>query len=134
MEQKRPLIVVFVLVVICSVYFSWNYYIEQVNKGKISASGTIEAVEVQVGQKSRDAWKNFSSYEGSNVKKGDVLARIDVDELKARLSSALAARNAAANNDSNARSDYARISSLYDQGMASQSQYDDARTRSKFRP
>jgi HlyD family secretion protein len=121
----------------------------------IQASGTIEAVSVQVSSKSSGDILRLAADEGSRVNKGDLLAEIDHASLDIQLAQARAGvdlaraqlellTNGARPEDlaqaqdaltqanetlRSAQEDYRRMQSLFGQGAATQKQRDDAETR-----
>ncbi len=118
--NKKKLILAVVLIAAAAMsYYGWNLYTDLRLRGKIEASGTIEAIEVQVG--SKVAGRVLARYvdEGSLVKAGDPIALIDVPEIKAQYDAAKARADLA-------ESSYQRIAKLFAEAMASKQQYDDA--------
>ncbi len=128
MGHKPPVIPVLAIIVIAiSVYFAWGYYSESAVRGRILATGTIEAVEVSVGTKVAGRVSEFTAGEGASVNKGDVIAVVDAPELKAQLRSATAAMEAAKLRAEETYNDYERVSDLFEQAMATEQQYDAAK-------
>jgi HlyD family secretion protein len=115
---------------------------------EISASGTIEAVEVSVSAKVGGQIIKMQMDEGSQVKAGDTLALVDRSDLEIQFDQAKANADAAeaqlrftvlgAREEDvaqaeatlkNAQDDLARIEKLFGEGSVSQKQLDDARMR-----
>jgi len=126
--KNRVMIGLFSLILIIILYYSFGFLMGYLNRGKITASGTIDVVEVQVGTKASGKIIELNVDEGSKVNTGDVIAKIDVPEVEASLNAALAAERAAMSRSENAAQDFKRIYNLYESGMASKQQYDSAKT------
>ena len=102
--------------------------------GRITASGTLSAiVTVQVGTQVSGRVSKLNADFNSQVKKGDVVAKIDpqlfeasVQQAQANLMSAQAGVATAAANAVNADKQYARTKALHDQNLAAQSDLDTA--------
>jgi HlyD family secretion protein len=108
-----------------------------------AGSGTLEATEVTVAAQTTGQILRLSKDEGDAVAAGDTLARIDVeklvlqrrqllasiDEIRAGRKPVAEAVRQAADNLENIEKSYKRISALFEQGTATQQQYDDASTK-----
>lgn len=123
--------------------------------GMIEASGTLEAVEVNVSSKVSGQLLQLNVAEGSKVLAGDTLAILDHEMLTLQLQQAVAGvdaaqsqydllRNGAREEDlklaneslvqaeasfATAETDFKRIKELYEQQSVSQKQYEDAESR-----
>ncbi len=116
--------------------------------GAITASGTIEAVEVTVNSKIGGTIVKLAVDEGADVKKGDMLARVDSANLEIQLRQARANTEAAQSqyqllqrgyrqedmqqaeeNYRFAQSEQARVEELFRLGSATQRQYDDVKSK-----
>ncbi len=114
----------------------------------ISASGTIEAIQVTISSKMAGEIQRLLVDEGANIKAGDTLAFINHEfadiELRQAEANALASEAQyrlivkgarqedllqAEANLQNARSDYIRVEDLFQQKSATQKQFDDVKTR-----
>ncbi len=126
--KTRAIVLVGVIAVLILGFYSWGYLQKVLNRGKIQASGTIEAVEVQVGSKVSGKVMSLNVNEGQTVKKDDIIAVVDVPEIDAQLSASQARENAAKANSENAQTDFERAAKLYKDGMTSDQQYDSSRT------
>ena len=73
MHNKRPVIIVSAVILSVILYYGWLFIAEVLHAGKISASGTIEAIEVQVGSKVSGRVEKLYVDEGLTVKKGDII-------------------------------------------------------------
>jgi HlyD family secretion protein len=108
-----------------------------------AGSGTLEATEVTVAAQTAGQILHLSKDEGDAVAAGDTLARIDVeklllqrrqllasvDEIRANRKPVAETVRQAADNLENIEKSYRRISALFEQGTATQQQYDDASTK-----
>lgn len=125
--KNKAVMIVFVLIAVIVVYYSAGFFAEYLNRGRITASGTIDVVEIKVGTKASGKIIELNVDEGSRVKIGDIIAKIDIPEIEASLRSALSAERAAMSRSENAAQDFKRIYNLYEKGMISKQQYDSAK-------
>jgi HlyD family secretion protein len=108
-----------------------------------AGSGTLEATEVTVAAQTPGQILRLWKDEGDAVAEGDTLARIDVEkldlqrrelvasigEIRANRTPVDEAARQAADNFENIEKSYRRVKSLFEQGTATQQQYDDASTK-----
>ncbi|MCX5753178.1 MAG: efflux RND transporter periplasmic adaptor subunit [Candidatus Krumholzibacteria bacterium] len=108
-----------------------------------AGSGTLEATEVTVAAQTAGQILRLAKDEGDAVAAGDTLALIDVEKLMLQRRQLLASVEEiranrkpvaetvrqAADNLENIEKSYRRISALFEQGTATQQQYDDANTK-----
>ena len=122
MNKKKliPLIVVICLITITTLYFEVFRYIE-INKDIIEGSGTIEVTEIEISSKIAGRVAELPRQEGANVKKGELIVKLEYDELSAQKLSIQA-------NLINAEKNLQRISDLYKSGSVSKQNYDNAET------
>ena len=93
----------------------------------VTATGTLQPIDkVTVGAEVSGRIDEILVDFNGIVKKGDIIARINTDELKARAVQARASVEQAAANLAKAVNDLRRASSLRERGFASQSVYDTA--------
>ena len=85
MQRKfsRAQIFILVLFLAALAYFAYNYFLNQ-DDGKLRASGTIEAVEVNVAPETAGKVKEVLAEEGQTVKPGEALLRLDDSLLVAQ--------------------------------------------------
>ena len=122
MEKKRIVTIVSLLMVMVLLYFAWGFIAGLKNKDKISASGTIEAIEIQISSRISGKIVSLMADEGDNVKKGEVLAGLDAQDTSSQYDDAQASFQFA-------NTEYVRMDSLYRQAMISKQQYDAAKTK-----
>lgn len=122
MEKKRIITIISLAVILTALYFVWGFFAELKNKDRISASGTIEAVEIQVSSRVSGKIISLMADEGDNISKGEVLVKIDAQDISSQYDEAKSLAEFAS-------SEYDRMDSLYRQAMASRQQYDSARTQ-----
>lgn len=108
-----------------------------------AGSGTLEATEVTVSAQTAGQILRLSKDEGDAVAAGDTLAAIDVeklmlqrrqllasvDEIRANRKPVAETVRQASDNYENIEKSYRRINALFEQGTATQQQYDDASTK-----
>lgn len=121
--KAKKLIPLFILLAAIS---SAIIYFEVVKRygnesGKIEGSGTIEATEIIISTKIAGRVIAVSKQEGEFLEKGELIARLDYDELSAQKSSM------AANLDY-ARKNLARVKDLFSSGSVSRKELDNAET------
>ena len=118
--MKKKIIPVVVLVV---VLVSLTVYFEFINNGDeaglISGSGTIEVTEVQISTKIAGRVVELPKPEGSDVRPGDLVCRLEYEELSAQRLSMKA-------NLVNLEKNYTRSRDLFRTGSISQKDLDNA--------
>ena len=97
--------------------------------GAIEASGTMEAVTVNVSARTSGNMFRVLVEEGARVRKGDVLARVNDTVLKLQRDQARAQLVQAEQHDKVAREDAERTRALFRSGSVTQKQRDDADAR-----
>ena len=125
MDRKKLVKLIIVLVVLSiALYYAVTYTISYLNRDKLYASGTIEAVEIEVASKVQGRVASFSVDEGDIVNKGDIIASLESDELSATLDQAAAIeKNAQIKLDNNKKT-FDRAAKLKKQRMISDQEYD----------
>jgi HlyD family secretion protein len=107
--MKKKIIPVVVLAAAAAAFFAFR------NSGDFRYAGTIEATETDLSARVQEVIKAYGADEGDAVKKGEVIASLDCDDL--RLASGLAG------------DDFKRAEQLYKGGSMSQENYDRAKYR-----
>jgi len=97
----------------------------------LTASGTVEATEAQLGFQAPGRIEEVAVHEGDTVKQGQTLARLDTRETEARLAQARAQVRAAQVRLSEAGRDLKRSRELLGGGAIGQEAYDKAQTAQK---
>lgn len=79
MKDKRPLIVIAILLIGGLAYWGWNYWqaLEKNNQKTLTASGLIEATEVNVSSQLGGKVLKVYVEEGDKVKQDDALVKLD---------------------------------------------------------
>lgn len=130
-RKIRPAILVLVLLAI--IFFSWKYITrrEDYRGGPVTTTGTIEAVEVQLGFQVGGKIADIPVREGTRVSAGEVVGRLDSRDLevkvqmaRAEVATARAALVQARANRERATADLARIRELVSQGAEARAQLD----------
>jgi HlyD family secretion protein len=119
--RNRAIIVAVAAIVI---YFGGQYTINFINRDKISASGTIEAVETDVATKVPGRVVSLLADEGDYVQKGSVIASLETSELYAGFKQTVAIERSAQIRFENAKRNYTRSKSLRRKNMISAQDYD----------
>ncbi len=104
--NKRIIAGLIAIVLLVGTYISWSYYENLKNKNDdvVSASGTIEATEVNVSAQIGGMIKNVLAAEGDKVEKDQVLLKIDDTLYQDGVSQAEASLDSAKANFSKAKS------------------------------
>jgi len=116
--------VVIMIVSAAVLYYAFLAIYGYINRDKIFASGTIEAVETDVATKVPGRIVSFLADEGDTVKKGDVVASLESSELYANFKQTVAVERSAEIRYENAKRNYKRAKSLTRKNMISDQDYD----------
>lgn len=121
-SKKRfiPLIIVILALVIATLYFELFRHLGE-DRSRIEGSGTIEVTEIEISSKLAGRVVNLPAVEGTEVRKGTLIVRLDYEELSAQRLSALA-------NLGNTEKNVRRIRDLYRSGSVSKRDLDNAET------
>jgi HlyD family secretion protein len=122
-KQKRILIVAAVALLGVAGFFGVRAWRGD-DAGNLSASGTVEATEAQLGFQAPGRIETIKPREGDSVKRVELLAQLDARETEARLRQARAAARAARVRLEEARRDLARNKTLVEGGAIGQEAYD----------
>ncbi len=122
MEKKRliPLGVVVLALTLSILYFEVFRHMGN-NGDRIEGSGTIEVTEIEISSKIAGRVASLPFEEGSEVKRSDLIVKLEYDELSAQKHSARANLN-------NAEKNLRRIRDLYATGSVSKRDLDNAET------
>jgi HlyD family secretion protein len=115
------IIILLAVAVIYSGFWAFNQY---VNRDKISASGTIEAVETTVSTKVPGRIVSFSINEGDTVKEDSTIASLESSELFANFKQTVAIEKSAQIRFENAKRNYIRAKTLRKKNMVSEQEFD----------
>lgn len=96
----------------------------------IKVSGNIEATEVRLAFRAQGKISELLVDEGASLKKGDIVARLDTDELSRVRNEAKAALDSAEYQYKLAADDWGRAEKLYEAGSISTQKRDAAKTTS----
>lgn len=126
MNKKKilPVILIALVVVASALYFEVFRYAGE-NKSKIEGSGTIEVTEIEISSKIAGKVISLPVAEGGAVKEGDLVVRLNYDELKAQQSSATA-------NLSNTGKNLDRMRQLHKSGSISNRELESAELAAKI--
>ena len=125
MKKKLiPLIIFAVTILTLTLYFEVFRHIER-DRGIISGSGTIEVTEIEISSKIAGRVTLLPKPEGSEVRHGDLVARLEYDELSAQRLSARA-------NLVNAEKNYNRMRDLFKSGSVAKRDFDNAEAAYKI--
>jgi len=125
MKKKLiPLIIFAVTIVTLTLYFEVFRHIER-DRGVISGSGTIEVTEIEISSKISGRVVDLPKPEGSQVRHGELVARLEYEELSAQRLSARA-------NLVNAEKNYNRMRDLFNSGSVAKRDFDNAEAAYKI--
>ncbi|MDX2217212.1 MAG: efflux RND transporter periplasmic adaptor subunit [Oculatellaceae cyanobacterium bins.114] len=99
---KRRLLLPLGLLVVGAGLVTW-YWLSRPTTGDLPVSGRIEGYETDIGSKVAGRVEEVTVREGAEVKQGDILVRMDDEELQAQLQGAIAALQAAQQQEASAR-------------------------------
>jgi HlyD family secretion protein len=129
MGKKDILRTVVILVAFGAVlYYSSTYIYSYMNRDRIYASGTIEAVETQVSTKVPGRVVSLLAVEGDTITKGTVIASLETNELFANFKQAVAIEKSSQIKLENAQRNYVRAKALVRKKMMSNQDYDAVRS------
>ncbi len=117
-NKKIPLIIFGIILIVSTLYFEVFRKLNG-DSDVISGSGTIEVTEIGISSKIAGRVAGLPKPEGSEVKPGDLLARLEYEELSAQ-------RHSAKANFDNAEKNYSRLRDLYKSGSISRKDLDNA--------
>jgi len=125
MSRKRfiPLVAVVLLFIAAAFYFK---IVRNLGAGGVSieGSGTIEVTEIDISTKISGRVAELTKDEGEPVKAGELVAKLEYEELNAQRLSIIA-------NLDNARTNLKRVTDLHKTGSVSQKDFDAAQTAFK---
>jgi len=125
MDRKKLIKIIVILVVLgIALYYAVTYTIKYIDRDKLYASGTIEAVEIEVASKVQGRVASFSVDEGDIVNKGDIIASLESEELSASLDQVKAIEMTAKVKLDNSKKTYDRGTKLKKKRMISDQEYD----------
>ncbi|MEI6634813.1 MAG: efflux RND transporter periplasmic adaptor subunit, partial [Chlamydiota bacterium] len=104
-------------------------YEEKARRRTLKASGTIEGDNVRISFRVGGKITELLTDEGRVIKAGDIVARLDTDELSKIRDEAAASLRAEEYRKELAAIDYARIENLFRAGAVSAQKRDEARTK-----
>lgn len=129
MKKKVKLIILAVLLIAAAV-ISAVYFVEEKNHEKvIKVSGNIEGDDVRISFRVEGQITELLTDEGKVVKKGDIVARLNTDELTKERDNAAASLKAAEFDYELAKIDYQRSENLLKEGAVSVQKRDQDKTR-----
>ncbi|HQP48170.1 MAG TPA: efflux RND transporter periplasmic adaptor subunit [Spirochaetota bacterium] len=122
MTKKKyiPVIIVITVLAVATLYFEVFRYLGG-DSSIIEGMGTIEVTEIEISSKISGRIEALPFEEGEQVRKNDLLVKLEYDELNAQRKSARA-------NLVNAIRNYKRIRNLYSSGSISKRDLDNAET------
>ncbi len=121
MKKKMvPLIIFVIIIAAATLYFEVLRHMGGDSK-VISGSGTIEVTEIEISSKISGRVAELPKPEGVDVKRGDLVSRLEYEELSAQRLSAKA-------NFVNAEKNYNRLRELFQSGSISRRDLDNAET------
>lgn len=113
-----PIVIVLTAVLAATLYFEVFRNLGK-NGSKVEGSGTIEVTEIEISSKLAGRIAEIPFDEGVQVKKGDLIVKLEYEELNAQLRSALA-------NFVNSDENFKRTRDLFQKGSLSKRDFDNA--------
>jgi HlyD family secretion protein len=130
MKKRAKLIIVAVIVLIAAV--SWavvQFRDGKIHEKQIKVSGNIEGDDVRISFRVEGQIVELLTDEGEVIKSGDVVARLNTDELSKVKANAEAALKAAKFNYELSKVDYERAENMFKAGAISAQKRDSAKTQ-----
>ncbi len=130
MKKKIKTLILIVLIAVSA--SSLYFYIQKEhrkNNKKIKVSGNIETTEVRLSFRVPGKIKELLTDEGRVIKKDEILARLDIDELTKIKNEAQGSLKAAAYQYELDKTDYGRAENLFKEGAISEQKRDLAKTK-----
>jgi HlyD family secretion protein len=127
--NKRLVAAVVAAAVIAAVFFGARFFLSHPHNA-IKVSGNIEATEVRLSFRVPGKITERIADEGWSLKTGDIVAKLDTDELSRIRNEAKASLDAAEYQYKLAKDDYERAEKLYEAGSISTQKRDAAKTTS----
>lgn len=129
MKSKIRIIIPVSLVIIISVFLLAHFAKDNERNHKlIKVSGNIEATDVRLAFRVQGKIKEILTDEGKAVKSGEILAKLETDELAKIKAEAQASLKAAQFIYVRAKEDYSRLENLFEAGAISAQKRDAAKT------
>lgn len=114
-----------ILIIVCvAIYYAAISGYNYINRGKIFATGTIEAVETDVATKVPGRVISLFADEGDTLTKGSTIASLETSELYADFRQTVAAEKSDQVRYDNAKRNYLRARALVRKRMISDQDYD----------
>lgn len=130
MKKKIKMLIPIVLIAVgASTLYFYIQKEEEKNTKKIKVSGNIEATEVRLSFRVSGKIKELLADEGKVIKNGEILARLDTDELTQIKNQAEASLKAAEYQFELDKADYERAENLFNAGSISAQKRDSAKTK-----
>jgi HlyD family secretion protein len=132
-RNLRPIILLLVVAGVIFAIWKYQHRREGYQGGNVTTTGTVEATQVSLGFKVPGKIADVPVSEGDRVQAGQVVARLDAQDLEVQVRSAVAtvesaraARSQARANREKAMRDLARMRELGKEGATTQQQLDAA--------
>ncbi len=130
MKKRVKLIVVAVIILITAVsWAAFKFRDGKIHEKQIKVSGNIEGDDVRISFRVDGQILELLTDEGKVIKKGDIVARLNTDELSKVKANAQAALKAAQYNYELSKIDYARAENMFKAGAISAQKRDSAKTQ-----
>jgi len=129
MQKKiKPVILIIIIAVICGIGAVYFWKTHNLNRGLIKVSGNIEGDDVRLSFRVQGQIIELLTDEGKVVKTGDVVARLNTDELIRIRDNAEGALRAAEHQHALDKLDYERAENLFKAGAIPMQKRDAAKT------
>lgn len=128
-KRTKIIITIFLAAIIGLALFLFIRFKEEGHNKRIKVSGNIEATDIRLSFRVSGKIKELLSDEGKVIKAGDILARLDTDELTQIKNQAAAALKAAEYQYNLDKADYERAENLFKEGSVSAQKRDLAKTK-----
>ncbi|MDD5655226.1 MAG: efflux RND transporter periplasmic adaptor subunit [Candidatus Omnitrophica bacterium] len=128
MKKKVKLMILIAGILIAGIVYAVYFVVEKNHKKEIKVSGNIEGDDVRISFRVEGQITELLTDEGKVVKAGDIVARLNTDELTKERDNAAAALKAAEFDYELAKIDYQRSENLLKEGAVSAQKRDQDKT------
>lgn len=127
-KKKIRIIIIAILVIIAGAEAASYFIKKEIHKHRIKVSGNIEGDDVRISFRVNGQILELLTDEGKVIKQGEIVARLNTDELSRIRNEAAASLRAAEYNYELSKIDYERAQRLFEAGAIPAQQRDQAKT------
>lgn len=130
LNKKSIRLIVVIALCIAALFWGTEYFIKkELHNKRIKVSGNIEGDDVRISFRVNGQIIELLTDEGKVIRQGDIVARLNTDELSKIRNEAAASLKAAEYDYELSRLDYQRAKNLFEAGAVSAQKRDEAQTK-----